>query len=1211
MARDFRPKEKKAKPAFDKGGAVSSPSQSGARPQPRDHGRPRFSHGNGAGPQARGNGQHKSFDNPATGANVDSQQASNATEDDEEGDEDELRGAIEAMGGEAGDFDLISGAALKSKGKRGDDQGNDASLNNELKAFMKGLNFDTSAAPVAAAPAAPVGAEPKKSKKQAEPKSEASPAKPDALVTESDTTTSDAKKSKKEKKREMAAAAQKEKEAAAARKERDAKIENIASKTSSSSSAAAAMAATSAPASSRKASGDLLLEPHPQWMDSQLEELATDGAAAASTSNVTHEQALRLLARGNELLDQDNETYHSLLNSGSAAKMQSLGGLTPSDAKYIASLLGDGGSASGTGKSGGTLSDRIAAHALLLGSSPIHNLRSLDALLTMSGKKSREESGRATRALADWFSGAGLGSRKLRYMRDQPELAVTAATAGQSRAKDQRLAFFAFEDRLKKTYFAFLQTLESQGHDPLTFVRQQAVTQVYLLLKEKSEQEQNLLRLLVNKLGDGERSVASKAMNSLLELLNVHSAMKAIVAREVADLIRRPTRSSSRSEENENTKKHHNHAKYYGILTLNQIMLTRGDVDLANSLIQLYFELFEQGLADEQSRGDKGDDDDGEQPQQQPKKKKDRWRDKKKGGGNNKGKQSSAPVDAMQELEGKMTAAILTGVRRAFPFANVEVGVFDKYLNTLFRITHSASFNIAIQALQLIQVLATSSNTSSVTLLDRFHSTLYSSMLDARLATTSKTAMYLNLCFKAMRDDVDEERRAAEVKRLLQVLGHMDAEFVCGALFLVGELFRAHPRLRGMLNDPEDDDEEVIVQPPDEEDEDEETDKAAATATATTSLPSTLAYDATKRDPRYAHAKGTCLWDLVPLLKHFHPTVRLLSRQLLQSESLATTPDLTLYSLSHFLDKFVYRNAKKSATVQKGASGMQPAVHADDGSSIRKVKGWQGSKEDEVNTERFWKMKAEKVPVDSLFFHHYFNLKEGRGGSKKGKQKSRDDVDDDDEEADEASDAESLGSDEVEAALKAEAAGDDDNGDGDDSDADSDDDEDEKEIWAAMKRTMPAEDGDADLMDDSGAEDPDEDDEDLAQYDYTDSDEDSDGEDDDDDDGKIDPADVSDADDDEAGMFDDDEDDLLPFADFDADSDDDDDSDEGAATAGTKRSREDADVDNDDDDADEKAAANKKRNAERRKEKKKRKAMPVFASADDYAHLMGDGSDGE
>lgn len=45
-----------------------------------------------------------------------------------------------------------------------------------------------------------------------------------------------------------------------------------------------------------------------------------------------------------------------------------------------------------------------------------------------------------------------------------------------------------------------LTWLQSFTHDTLIFVRQQAVMLIFQLLKEKPEQEQNLLRLLINKL---------------------------------------------------------------------------------------------------------------------------------------------------------------------------------------------------------------------------------------------------------------------------------------------------------------------------------------------------------------------------------------------------------------------------------------------------------------------------------------------------------------------------------------------------------------------------------------------------------------------------------------------------------------------------------------------------------------------------------------
>ncbi|KAM9915695.1 hypothetical protein OXX80_013895, partial [Metschnikowia pulcherrima] len=98
------------------------------------------------------------------------------------------------------------------------------------------------------------------------------------------------------------------------------------------------------------------------------------------------------------------------------------------------------------------------------------------------------------------------------------------------------------------------------------------------LLKAKPEQEANLLRLGVNKLGDVENKVAAKTSYQILQLEETHPAMKKIVTDSVTDMVLQ--------------KKHDYHSQYYTILTLNQTILSRKDVDLANSLVKTYFFAF-------------------------------------------------------------------------------------------------------------------------------------------------------------------------------------------------------------------------------------------------------------------------------------------------------------------------------------------------------------------------------------------------------------------------------------------------------------------------------------------------------------------------------------------------------------------------------------------------------------------------------------------
>lgn len=184
----------------------------------------------------------------------------------------------------------------------------------------------------------------------------------------------------------------------------------------------------------------------------------------------------------------------------------------------------------------------------------------------------------------------------------------------------------------------------------------------------------------------------------------------------------------------------------------------------------------------------------------------------------------------------------------------------------LFAITHCSNFNTSVQALTLIQQLASSRSQCT----DRFYRALYESLLDPRLLTSSKHAMLLNLLFKALRSDSNQKRVMAFIKRLLQVAGLHQPPFVCGVLYLVHELIIVSASIRTLLDRSEEhevEDDEVFH---DVRDEDEEP-KAPTTGGANlrqnenhqTRLSS---YDGRKRDPEHSHADRSCLWELVGLL---------------------------------------------------------------------------------------------------------------------------------------------------------------------------------------------------------------------------------------------------------------------------------------------------------------------------------------------------------
>jgi ribosome biogenesis protein MAK21 len=113
-------------------------------------------------------------------------------------------------------------------------------------------------------------------------------------------------------------------------------------------------------------------------------------------------------------------------------------------------------------------------------------------------------------------------------------------------------------------------------------------------------------------------------------------------------------------------------------------------------------------------------------------------------------------------------------------------------------ITHKSTFNISLQALVLVQQIScspaftSSSSSISKTIKDRYYRTLYGSLHDARLSTSSKQAMYLNLLFKSIKADAGNmDRVVALVRRFIQVLlsgGGGATEVITGGLYLLGEV---------------------------------------------------------------------------------------------------------------------------------------------------------------------------------------------------------------------------------------------------------------------------------------------------------------------------------------------------------------------------------------------------------------------------------------
>lgn len=316
----------------------------------------------------------------------------------------------------------------------------------------------------------------------------------------------------------------------------------------------------------------------------------------------------------------------------------------------------------------------------------------------------------------------------------------------------------------------------------------------------------------------------------------------------------------------------------------------------------------------------------------------------------------------------------------------------------------------------LIQQLSSSHPRS----IDRFYRTLYESLLDPRLLTSSKQALYLNLLFKALKSDINLKRVKAFSKRLLQVVGMNQPSFACGALYLLREIEEIFKGLQAFIDEPdadESDEEENFRDIPEIAIDNnpqfingihKETDKG------TRNIKSSFAYDGRKRDPEYSNAERSCLWELVcqiiyyifvgkslitlnqtPLLLHFHPSVCLFASRLISHGPMPPKPDLSLHTLVHFLDDFVKKNPKRTLQPSSGGDKEKKPSVKFRGESIMQPAAFASTHLSRNAAQAYYQKEQDGVAPDEVFFHKYYSII-GKGrekGDKKKAQRQRKDKD--------------------------------------------------------------------------------------------------------------------------------------------------------------------------------------------------------------------------
>ncbi|KAM3861127.1 CCAAT/enhancer-binding protein zeta [Diretmus argenteus] len=594
--------------------------------------------------------------------------------------------------------------------------------------------------------------------------------------------------------------------------------------------------------------------------------------------------------------------------------------------------------------SSGVLADRMAAMTVLIQDAPVHTIDHVENLVSMVKKKGSRRMGlMALDTMRELLLSNLLPeNRKLRTFAQHPFNQLEEKASGNKDARDRRLILWYFEHQLKHHVAEFVAALDTVAHDTVAATKAKAVATAHELLCNRPEQERALLIQVVNKLGDPEYKTAAKASYLLETLLNKHPNMKVVVCNEVERLMFRPNISPK--------------AQYYAICFLSQVLLSHEEADLASKLIAIYFSFFRACIK-------------------------------------------------KADIESKMLSALLSGVNRAYPYAVAGDEKVKEQLDTLFKVVHLVKFNTAVQALMLLFQVMDSQQTIS----DRYYVALYRKLLDPDLSSCSRQSMFLNLLYKSLKADIVLRRVKAFVKRLLQVSVEQNPNFACGALFLVSEVMKSKPGLQMLLQENGDGEEENFKDLAEEEEDDEEerfvdADKpeAGPSAEAEPTKPaaswvhhqnleggkSLQRYDPLHRNPLFCGADLTTLWELQQLSLHFHPSVSLFAKTILQGQFIQYTGDpLQDFTLVRFLDRFVFRNPKQL----KGQQTMNATVlQSRQRLPIRSLP---------VNCEEFLAKDESQISVDEVFFHRFFKKRQSEKQLSRprrdGDDESVEDVDDD------------------------------------------------------------------------------------------------------------------------------------------------------------------------------------------------------------------------
>ncbi|XP_066593700.1 CCAAT/enhancer-binding protein zeta-like isoform X1 [Prorops nasuta] len=606
----------------------------------------------------------------------------------------------------------------------------------------------------------------------------------------------------------------------------------------------------------------------------------------------------------------------------------------------------------------GTAADKIAASIVLIQDEPKYNISKLIALISQAKTAKRNQCNEVINALKDLFLTCLLYPNGKLIKFSEQDLDNIDAISKDNKKKpvirNKLLAQWYFEDQLKEQYEKFVIALSSIATDTVEANREKAISIMTDLLIGNPEQEHKLLDFIVNKIGDPSSKIASKTIYCLNKLLKEHPVMNMIVLKEIEKLLFRKNMSPR--------------AQYYAICLLTQFVLSKDDHEIAVALIDLYFAFFKACL--------------------------------KKG-----------------EPDSRMMTAILTGVNRAYRFANTFPINIQNHIDSVYKIVHMGSFNTALNALCLLYQITEKDDIRE----NRFHSAFYRKLLCPQIGIANKCAMFLNLLFRVLKRDKSILRLRAYIKRVLQIALYFPPNMACATLYVISRVIKVRKDLKVIFDQTQtsikkediklnqqrereshnviDVEGEITIEdkadyiddinepklPASIKDSDLITNIVCNTYAETVHIKDDIKqeqdvnievdkkeYDPFCRNPLYSNAIKSFNFELIALVSHFHPSVSLFAKTIMLGKTIDYTGDpLEDLASIRFLDRYVFKNPKQleEKKVQK----------KNDPLSRRAGYTPKGIRNLPVDSAAYLNEREDHIPVDELFLYKFLKKKQETG----------------------------------------------------------------------------------------------------------------------------------------------------------------------------------------------------------------------------------------